>query len=66
VTEQRRFLTTGEVARRLHVSPGTILRWVHDGHLQAIQTPRWFDARFDPDVIAELEARLRGEEREGA
>lgn len=32
-------MTTGEVAKLLHVSPSTVTRWVKDGDLSAIKLP---------------------------
>jgi excisionase family DNA binding protein len=34
----KEFLTPGEVARLLHVSPKTVNRWAHEGRLPCIVT----------------------------
>jgi excisionase family DNA binding protein len=33
------WLTTGEVARRLHVQPSTVRKWIESGHLPACKNP---------------------------
>ena len=35
---EKDFLTPGEVARLLHVSPKTVNRWAHEGRLSCIVT----------------------------
>lgn len=37
-TEEREYLTPGEVARLLHVSPKTISRWASEGLLPCLVT----------------------------
>jgi excisionase family DNA binding protein len=36
--EDKEFLTPGEVARLLHVSPKTVNRWAHEGRIPCIVT----------------------------
>lgn len=38
VSAQTEYLTCGQVARLLHVSPKTVNRWAHQGLLPAAQT----------------------------
>jgi len=53
-----RFLTVGETARRLNVSPATIYRRVHEGQIPAIRVGQDIGPiRIDRD---ELEAWLYG------
>jgi excisionase family DNA binding protein len=49
----RPWLTSGQVARRLHVSPGTVARWVKAGHLAHRHTPGGH-RRYDPELIDQL------------
>lgn len=38
MAEQSEYLTPGEVARMLHVSPKTVNRWAHEGRIACIVT----------------------------
>lgn len=51
------FLTTGEVARALRVSPKTVARWATDGKLPHIVTLGGH-RRFPSSAIAELVSKL--------
>jgi excisionase family DNA binding protein len=52
-----RFLTAGEVAAQLHVSPKTISRWANEKKLPFVRTIGGH-RRFNPDVVAGVIARL--------
>lgn len=55
-------LTTGEAARFLGVSVGTVRRWSDDGHLSAYRTPGG-QRRYSPDLLARFaEGTLTGPE----
>ncbi|HOX40189.1 MAG TPA: helix-turn-helix domain-containing protein [Candidatus Brocadiia bacterium] len=44
------YLTAEDVANRLHVTPGTIRRWVRQGRIPEIRiSPKI--RRFDPDAV---------------
>lgn len=52
-----RYLRTGDVARLLHVSTGTVDRYAEDGKLPCIRT-LGRHRRFDPVIVAELVKNL--------
>jgi excisionase family DNA binding protein len=52
-----RFLTAGEVAELLHVSPKTISRYSNEGKLPYVRTLGGH-RRYNPDVVAGVIARL--------
>jgi excisionase family DNA binding protein len=39
LTDKEKFLTTGEVAEQLNVTPMTLRAWFHRGWLQAVRLP---------------------------
>jgi excisionase family DNA binding protein len=49
----RPWLTSGQVARRLHVTPGTVARWAKAGRLAHRRTPGGH-RRYDPELIDQL------------
>ena len=52
----RRFYTTSEVAKRLGVTPPTVIKWVEDGRLSAHRTPGGH-RRIAASDLAEFAAR---------
>ena len=62
MTPERQYLTPGEVARALHVSPKTIIRWANDGLIPCILTlgghRRFLRADIE-EVVARLETGVR-------
>ena len=60
IGDSRRYLTPGEVARSLHVSPKTINRWANAGRIPCIVTLGGH-RRFRPEdvdaVVEEMSAR---------
>jgi excisionase family DNA binding protein len=58
--ESRRYMTPGEVARSLHVSPKTINRWANAGRIPCIVTlgghRRFRPEDVDP-VVEDMRAR---------
>lgn len=52
------WLTTGEAARILHVSPKTVARWASEGKVEHIVTLGGH-RRFPSSAITELVRRLR-------
>jgi excisionase family DNA binding protein len=51
------WLTGGQVAARLHVSPKTVARWAKDGRLEHRQTLGGH-RRYDPELIDALVVAL--------
>jgi excisionase family DNA binding protein len=49
----RPWLTSGQVARRLHVTPVTVARWANQGRLACRRTPGGH-RRYDPELIDQL------------
>ncbi len=58
---QRRMLTTHEVAQLLHVHPNTVRKWSNNGALRAYRVGSRRDRRFEPD---EVERFLRDSQQE--
>ncbi len=59
---EREYLTPGEVARALHVSPKTIIRWANDGLIPYMMTlggHRRFLSRDIQEVVARMEAGVQ-------
>ena len=59
----RDYLTPGEVARSLHVSPKTIVRWANEGRIKYTTTlggHRRFRREDIDQVVAETERGIRG------
>lgn len=52
-----RFLTPGEVARLVGVSPTTVTRWAREGKLRC-RTTLGGHRRFEPSVVKELQVAL--------
>lgn len=50
------WMTPGEVARRLRVTPGAVRLWVRDGYLRSTRTPGG-KYRIDRASVEELETR---------
>ena len=60
--EERDYLTPGEVARALRVSPKTIVRWANDGRLPCTMTlggHRRFRRADVDQLVARSESALR-------
>ena len=57
---QRDYLTPGEVARMLHVSPKTVNRWAHEGRIACIVTLGGH-RRFARDDVERIVERMVGE-----
>jgi len=49
----RPWLTSGQVAKRLHVTPETVARWADQGRLEHRRTPGGH-RRYDPELIDQL------------
>jgi excisionase family DNA binding protein len=49
----RPWLTSGQVARRLHVTPTTVARWANRRRLECRRTPGGH-RRYDPELIDQL------------
>jgi excisionase family DNA binding protein len=49
----RPWLTSGQVAKRLLVSPGTVARWARQGRLAHRRTPGGH-RRYDPEQVDQL------------
>ena len=49
----RPWLTSGQVARRLHVTPETVARWANQDRLAHRRTPGGH-RRYDPELIDQL------------
>ncbi len=59
MSTEREYLTPGEVARALHVSPKTIIRWANDGMIPYMMTlggHRRFLRKDIEAVVARMEA----------
>ena len=59
MASEREYLTPGEVARALHVSPKTIIRWANDGRIPYMMTlggHRRFLRKDIEEVVARMEA----------
>lgn len=62
MTTERDYLTPGEVARALHVSPKTIIRWANEGRIPCTMTlggHRRFRRADVEGVVARVESGLR-------
>ena len=62
MTSERDYLTPGEVARALHVSPKTIIRWANEGRIPCTMTlggHRRFRRADVDQVVARVELGLR-------
>ena len=62
MTTEREYLTPGEVARALHVSPKTIIRWANEGRIPYTMTlggHRRFQRADVEAVVARIESGLR-------
>ena len=62
MTTERDYLTPGEVARALHVSPKTIIRWANEGRIPCTMTLGGHRRFRRPDVeqlVARSESGLR-------
>jgi len=57
VKAEREYLTPGDVARMLHVSPKTVVRWTTAGHLSCIVTLGGH-RRFQRADVEALAARM--------
>ncbi len=57
VKAEREYLTPGDVARMLHVSPKTVVRWTTAGHLPCIVTLGGH-RRFQRADVEALAARM--------
>lgn len=55
------FLTVGEVAEKLRVTPMTVYRLIHSGALKAVQVGRSYRVRVE-SLSAYLESRTTGGE----
>jgi hypothetical protein len=55
--EGESWMTTGQVANRLGVSPRSVAKWIDDGRLVGMRLPFSKDRRVHPDVVAEFEER---------
>jgi excisionase family DNA binding protein len=53
VPAPRPWLTSGQVARRLLVTPETVARWANQGRLEHRRTPGGH-RRYDPELIDQL------------
>ena len=62
---RRTWLTSAEVATRLHVSPKTVSRWAKHGLLEHRRTLGGH-RRYDPDRIDQLAHALTRDHRPGA
>ena len=51
------YLTPGEVARMLHVSPKTVNRWAHEGRIACIVTLGGH-RRFQRDVVERIASQM--------
>ena len=58
-SEETDYLTPGEVARLLHVSPKTISRWATNGLLPCVVTLGGH-RRFRRDVVEDAARRMAG------
>lgn len=57
-----RWLTTGQVAKRLGVAAKTVSKWVDSGAMRGIRLPFSKDRRVHPQALAEFE-KLHGYDR---
>lgn len=57
-----KWLTTGQVAKRLGVSMRTVSKWIDAGVLRGIRIPLSKDRRVHPQALAEFE-KLHGYDR---
>jgi excisionase family DNA binding protein len=60
--ENVQYLTAGQVARLLHVSPKTISRWAARGLIPCVVTLGGH-RRFDPGEVEEIRRRMTREQR---
>jgi len=58
--EETTYMTPGEVARLLHVSPKTVNRWAHEGRIPCIVTLGGH-RRFPRDAVEAALARMQDE-----
>jgi excisionase family DNA binding protein len=52
-----KWLTTGQIARRLGVSVGMVTKWIDSGRLIGIRLPGSKDRRVHPVALADFERR---------
>ncbi len=52
-----KWMTTGQVARRLGVSCRTVQKWIDAGWLVGLQLPHSLDRRVHPAALKEFEDR---------
>jgi excisionase family DNA binding protein len=57
--QESEYLTPGEVARLLHVSPKTVNRWANEGRIPCIVTLGGH-RRFHRDEIEKVSERMAG------
>jgi excisionase family DNA binding protein len=50
-----KWLTTGQISRRLGVAQRTVTKWIDDGRLNGIRLPGSRDRRVHPDALEEFE-----------
>lgn len=50
-----RWLTTGQIAKRLGVAPRTVAKWIDSGRLIGIRIPGSRDRRVHPVALADFE-----------
>jgi len=65
MSTQRDYLTPGEVARALHVSPKTVVRWANEGRIPYMVTlggHRRFRRSDVEQVVARVEHRVSATE----
>jgi excisionase family DNA binding protein len=52
-----KWYTTGQIAKRLSVSPTTVSKWIDSGRLIGIRLPGSKDRRVHPKALEEFEQR---------
>jgi excisionase family DNA binding protein len=53
-----KLLTSREAARRLRVTPATVLRWARNGEIEAMRLPDG-DWRFEPRSVSHVAVKSR-------